>query len=496
MAEVLVMSLGELAQGQKKVVRAGEVDVLLIHMESGLVAVQAKCPHAGAPLEQGAVCDGRLVCPWHMGTFALPSGTLVEPPPMEPLKTYAVRVQGEQIFVDTEPLPKPALAQQTSEKPVFLLVGAGAAGAMAATTLRQEGFAGRIVAVDPVGAEPVDRTQLSKQALSGKMPLAKIAIPTFATVQAERVDSAVIELRGEAGEALLSDGRVIRFDRALVATGGTPKRLAVPGEELAYAIRHPADVEAILEATAGKSEVAVIGTSFIALEAASALIERGLQVTVIGREDLPFAEKFGEEVARSIKALHESKGTRFRLGVEIVEIEAAGVTVMDKGAREKIAAEVVILGVGVSPELGFKHDLPLAAKGGGVGADTSLRARGAVWVAGDIANVEGTRIEHWRLAQQHGRTAAFAMLGREATYDGVPFFWTFHFGKRLGYLGHAEEWDEIVIDGDVAGLDFLAYYRKGDVVAAILSCGRDSETARLAEVMRGRPTLEQVRQSL
>ncbi len=491
MVQVRVLGTAELPLGAKKTVKVGETEILLIHDQGGVIAVQAKCPHAGAPLEKGAVCNGRLVCPWHMGSFALPSGELLEPPPMEPLKTYAVSLNREEILVDPEPLPLASLpATRTAAQPVILLVGAGAAGAMAAATLRQGGFAGRIVAVDPLTEEPVDRTQLSKQALSGEMPLEKVSLGLFGKLGVERIKASVVSLSAAGSLARLSNGESIQFDSALVATGGKPKRLSVPGAELAHTIRHVDDVRRILAAAEGKQTAVVLGTSFIGLEAASALTQKGLQVTVVGHEALPFAKKFGEEVALAVKALHESKGVRFRLDAEIVGITSPGVSVREAETEALVPADLVILGVGVEPELGFEHDLPLAAEGGGIATDATLRTAGRVWIAGDIANVDGTRIEHWRLAEQHGRVAALAMLGEPARYEGVPFFWTFHFGKRLGYLGQAKEWDEIVTRGDVAGLEFVAFYRKGGQVKAVLSCGRDSETAALAELMRGDSTLE------
>ncbi len=505
MAQVRVLNVTELSPDGKKTVKAGETEILLIRLQSGphggLIGVQAKCPHAGAPLEKGALCNGRLVCPWHMGTFALPGGELLEPPPMEPLKTYAVEVRDEEIYVDPEPLPAVARSiARTTEHPVILLAGVGAAGAMAAATLRQSGFAGRIVAVDPIADEPVDRTQLSKQALAGKMPLEKVSMDLLGDLAVERVQASLASLNAADGVARLSTGESIRFDSALLATGGTPKRLTVPGAELAYTIRHTDDVRKILAAADGKQTAVVVGTSFIGLEAASALTQKGLQVTVVGREELPFAKQFGEEVARAVKALHQANGTSFRLGVEIVSITPAGVTVRTDGKQEVVPGELVVMGVGVEPELGFEHDLPLAEQGGGIRADDSLHAAGRVWVAGDIANVDGTRIEHWRLAEQHGRVAALAMLATDddtqVRYEGVPFFWTFHHGKRLGYLGHAKGWDEIVTEGDVQGLDFVAFYVKAGQVQAVLSCGRDTQTSLLAERMREKPTLEQARAAI
>ncbi len=507
MAEQRVLAVKDLPKGAKKTVRLAssglassddEIEILLVNHEGSVLAMQAKCPHAGAPLEKGAICNGHLVCPWHMGTFALPGGELVEPPPFEGLKTYRVRVDGEDIFVDSDAQPQAAAGVEASDSRTFLLIGSGAAGTMAAVTLRRQGFAGRIISVDPAKGEPVDRTQLSKAVLAGKMPIAKAAIQLPTDIKVDYVTAVVTQLSAERKQAILSDGQTISFDSALLATGGTPKRLDVPGAEAAFTIRHVGDVEAIAEAAAKAQRAVIIGTSFIALEAASALTQKGLHVTVVGPELLPFAKKFGEPVAQALKSLHESKGTHFHLGIDVVSISRTGVQIRSKTPPHEsgvIAADLVILGVGVSPELAFAHDLKVAEKGGiAVGPD--LRASASVWVAGDIANVNGTRIEHWRLAEQHGQLAAHQMLGEDKEYDGVPFFWTFHHDKRLGYLGHASEWDDVVYDGSVEALTFLAFYLKRGKVAAVLSCGRDTETALLAEVMKSAPSLEDARKAL
>jgi NADPH-dependent 2,4-dienoyl-CoA reductase/sulfur reductase-like enzyme len=152
---------------------------------------------------------------------------------------------------------------------------------------------------------------------------------------------------------------------------------------------------------------------------------------------------------------------------------------------------MVIMGVGVSPDLEFEHDLPVSEEGG-IKTDNSLRAAEHVWVAGDIANVEGTRIEHWRVAQQHGRIAALGMLGQTSNYQGGPYFWTYHFGKRLGYLGHASEWDDTFVKGSLESLEFLVLYLKSLRVVAVLNCGCESLMAAVAEPMRGNLTLKDV----
>jgi apoptosis-inducing factor 3 len=318
MPDTFAMHLKDLPQGSMKCIKVGGTELLLIHSESGISAVEPKCPHAGAKLIEGAVHNDKLVCPWHMATFELPTGRLIEPPAMKSLKTYSARIDGDRIMVDSEARPNTAADVPIHGKPRFLIVGAGAAGSMAVSTLGERGFAGEIVIVDPIADEPVDRTQLSKDALGGKFPLDHV--PLNVDYKSERILASVVKLNSADRSAQLSDGRTIRFDGALIATGGIPKRLEIPGAAMAYTIRHTGDIRKILKAAAGATDVVIIGTSFIALEAASALVQTGLGVTVAGVETAPFSRIFGEEVAKGLRSLHEHGGTQFRLGVEIHSI--------------------------------------------------------------------------------------------------------------------------------------------------------------------------------
>jgi NADPH-dependent 2,4-dienoyl-CoA reductase/sulfur reductase-like enzyme len=362
---------------------------------------------------------------------------------------------------------------------------------MAATTLRNEGYRGNIVVVDPVADEPIDRTQLSKQALTGEVRLASTHLGGFEELSVKRVKASIISISSKRGQVRLDNGRAIRFDSALVATGGIPKRLNIPGADNVFTIRRSEDVRKIrCKATKG-SRAVIIGTSFIGLEVASALAQRGVRVTVVGEEALPFARQFGDRVARVLLALHKRKGVKFLLGTTVISVSTRGVTAAKDGNKKSIPADFVLMGVGISPNLQFEHDLP-KAEDGGIRVDESLRATNRVWVAGDIATVRGTRIEHWRLAQQHGMVAARQMMGSRKGFHGVPFFWTCHFGKQLNYLGHAEDWEEIVYHGNVKKLEFLAFYLKDSRVCAVLSCGKDKETALLSEMMRSHPTIRRV----
>jgi NADPH-dependent 2,4-dienoyl-CoA reductase/sulfur reductase-like enzyme len=377
----------------------------------------------------------------------------------------------------------------------LLLVGGGTASAMAAITLREEGYRGEITVVDPVRDEPVDRTRLSKDAMTSSVPLEKVQIDQPGKLKLKRVTERVVALSSARSEARLSDGRTIRFDAALVAPGGKPKRLKVPGGEEVFVLRHAEDLRKIRSAAVKGRSAVIVGTSFIGMEVASALTQRGVKVTVVGESRVPFEKQFGAPIAKAILSLHKKHGVAFVLGAKVVAVSPHGVTIDERKGYREIQGDVVIQGVGVSPEMGFSHDLPLA-KDGSVATDRTLRAARQVWVAGDVANVDGTRIEHWRVAQQHGMFAARKMLGADSKFDGVPFFWTAQFDKQISYLGHADSWDEIVYDGSVPRFEFLAFFVKSRQVVAVASCGRDSETALLAELMRDRLTVSQIRKKL
>ena len=511
MPEQQALRLADLPANTKKAVTVGEAKILLVRTndrvngEPTLFAVEAECPHAKAPLEKGAVCNGRLVCPWHTGTFALDTGALLEPPPLRDLKRYPVRLAGEEILVDPTPLPftKPA---PVGEDKHLVFAGGGAATAAALCYLRDAGFAGRTTVIEPEGDEPIDRTQLSKNALTGKVPLE--TLPLFhppadaaepASPQPERLRASVTALHREDRSLALSDGTTVSYDALLLATGGRPKRLTVPGAELdhVFTIRHSVDLANMEPRLTPATRVAIIGDSFIAFEAASALRQRGLSVSVFAQSKLPFEKKFGPAVAEALVQLHRSHGVTLHTETEVTAISPVALT-LASGAE--VPADLVIAAIGVEPVTDYAPDFA-EGKEGGFALGRNLRLAPEIWAAGDIASVDGTRIEHWRLAQQHGRTAAEAMFayasgnahGPAYPFTGVPLFWTFHFGKRLNYAGHADTWDSIEYVGDPATLNFLAFYVKEGAVAAVLGCGKDTAIAALMEPLRAPLSLAKAR---
>ena len=510
------LSLADLPANSKKTVTLPSVDgsetkILLVRTEDApsgaptIFALEAECPHAKAPLEKGAVCNGRLVCPFHTGTFALESGAVIEPPPLRDLKRYAVQIDGEEILVEPTPL-EPEKPSPVALDKHLVFAGGGAATAAALCYLRDKGYAGKLTVIEPQADEPVDRTQLTKMSLAGKVPLEKLPLlqaaqgpgepapPAF-----ERVAASVTALHRENRTVALSNGQNVEYDALLLATGGRPKQLQVPGADLphVFTIRHTADLRRMEPYLAEGRRAVCIGDSFIAFEAASALRQRGLHVTIVAKSKLPFAKKFGDAVAHGLIDLHRSHSVTIHTEAEVRAITPVAVTL---GSGAEIPADLVITAIGVEPVIDYAPELPHGERGG-FALGRNLRLAPNLWAAGDIASVDGTRIEHWRLAQQHGRTTAEAMFayvtgnahGPAYPFKGVPLFWTFHFGKRLNYAGHADTWDRIEMEGDPVSLNFLAYYVKGDEVAAVLGCGKDTAIAALIEPLREPLTLEEAK---
>lgn len=510
-----VASLTALPDDRPTGIEIGKQTFVLLRSGERVYAYQGQCPHAGAPLAEGALCNGRLICPWHKATFTLAEGELCEPPALESLRRYPVQVRGDDIYLDDQPLPAPEKPAAQRDDRLFVVIGAGAAGTAAASALREQGFAGRLLLIDQQQAPDYDRTSLSKFVIAGEMAPANVPMlkaESFYTEQhIERLQAEVTRLNPARQEIELRDGSRLHYDAALLATGGKPKMLDVPGAQLGnvFLLRSREDASKILQNAKPGDHAVIVGDSFIGLEAASALRKRGLQVTVIARHEVPFAKQFGNEIGRAIRLLHESNGVVFRVGDEVIRLEdepgahAGQVRVVCLAGGERLEAHLLLVGIGVSPATDMLEGLSLA-QDGALDVDRYQLAAPGLWAAGDIARFpladEPTRIEHWRVAQQQARVAVRNMLGERVAYEGVPFFWTQHFGKRFDYLGHASDWQRTLIEGDLRQLRFIALLCNDDQVAAIVACQQEALMATLAERMRTPLPVEDalalVRQSL
>ena len=452
----------DLADGAPLLGHAQGEAVVLVRDAGVVHALGATCSHYGGPLAEGLVHGGAIRCPWHHACFDLATGA-AHGPAMGAIACWDVVLDGGTIRVGAK---RQVAAPAVTGPARVVIVGAGAAGIACATALRAEGHTGAIAIVST--EEAIDRPNLSKDYLAGTAPEAWVflAVPDGVTV--ERGTAMAID--GKA--VVLADGRRLPFDALLIATGAEPIRLPIPGADLphVHALRTFADSKAI---AASEGPVVVIGASFIGLEAAAALRARGLDVTVVGPEAVPLARVLGDELGAFVRRVHEGKGVAFQLGKKPVEITADAV-VLDDGTR--LPAKAVVMGVGVKPRTELAATAGLTI-GRGVVVDARYQAAPGIWAAGDIARFpwrgDQVRIEHWQVAVRQGQAVARAMLGKPAGRPDVPFFWSQHHDVTLGYVGHAEKFDSVSIDGDLDARDAEVTLWRGAEVVATVTINRD-----------------------
>jgi len=490
--------------------------VLVCRIDGEFFAVSPSCTHYGAPLEKGIMSGDRIVCPWHHACFSAKNGGLLEPPSFDALVSYDIETDGDDVVLsvpdelETRREPEMSNADPDSDGRTFIIAGAGAAGFAAAQALREYGYEGGIQLVTREDRLPYDRPNVSKEYMMGEakdewMPLRppefyeKYGIETI-------MENEIVDLDPEDNTFTLGNGCKLEYDKALIATGVSPRKLDVPGSDLGniFTLRSMGDGDRIIESAGDVSNAVVVGSSFIGMETAHSLREIGLDVTVIGMESVPFENVFGAEVGEMFRREHERNGVKFKLERKVSEFKGdTKVTsvVLDDGTE--VETGLVIIGIGVVPSTGLVHGLDLA-KDGSIETDEYLRAARDLYAAGDIASYidartgNHVRIEHWRVAEQQGRVAAQNMLDMNTPFAGVPFFWTAQAGLNFRYVGHAESWDEIVVRGDISEKDFIAFYIKGGDVLAASGNGRDKDIAAVEELMRlGRmPDSESIKSGL
>lgn len=488
-----VARLADLREDRGTAVKIEDIEILLLRVGDQVRAFQAHCPHAGAPLAEGAVCQGRLVCPWHKASFAVDDGGLCEPPALDALQCYPVEVHEDEVLVGSEPLPVQAAETQRDER-LLVVVGAGAAGTAAAAALREFGYGGRLLLIGHEPGEPYDRTALSKFVLQGDKapdeapPLREADF--FRQQRIERLHAEVTRLDPQTRQLELGNGQTLTYDGCVLATGGEPRPLDVPGAELKgiHLLRTRADAASVLADLPAEGRAVIVGASFIGLEAASALRKQGLAVDVVSPASLPFVKQMGETLGQHFKTLHEANGVIFHAPSEVIGFEGEGqVRQVRLKDGTRLPADLVLVGTGIAPATAFLVNLPLADDGS-VPVDGQLRAAEGLYAVGDLATFpyagQPTRIEHWRLAQQHGRLAARNLLGHAETYADVPFFWTLHHGKRYEYLGHPRQWDDMHLDGSLGDQTFVALLLAEDLVVGVVACQRERATAVLSQLMR------------
>ncbi len=482
----------------------GEQEVYLVRLQDRICACGNKCTHYGGTLTDGGLIDdGVQVCPLHNAHFDAATGRMLLGPALDDLPAWEVKTRGGDVLVrPAGPVEIPMPAGRDDR--TFLIVGGGAAAEAAAEMLRRQGFAGRIRIITRETDLPYDRTMLSKDYLAGTAKASWVPLrkkPFYERLQIEFLTGRTVTgLDPDRRRVTLDDGQILDGERILLATGGIPRALDIPGGNLpgCFLLRSLADCRTLMaEAQKGRRAV-IVGASFIGMETAAALRTRGLEVDLVGREGVPLARVFGEAVGRRLQRMHEERGVVFHLGATPRRIGGEGrVEWVELDGGERLPADLVVIGVGIVPAVGFLEGSGLVEQGGGaapaVPVDARLRTRAeGIYAAGDIALVpppapadaRPLRVEHWVVAERHGQHAARAMLGAEDPYQAIPFFWTRHYDTSVKYLGWGGDFDRVVFRGDVEGGNFLAgYYRQGRLTAAA-AVGFGKALVRVEQILR------------
>lgn len=377
----------------------------------------------------------------------------------------------------------------------FVIVGGGLASARAVSTLRTEGYDGDLVVMTTEPHRPYERPPLSKAYLRGqgdREELFPLADDWYRTNGIDlRTSTTVVDVEPDAHRLTVADGRQLAYSKLLLATGSTPRALPVPGRDLGgvYYLRTVEDADRLAGTLLPASlenqvEVVVIGGGWIGMEVGASARELGLSVTVLDMGPHPLGAVLGPEMGEFYGSVHDERGVRVHRLAQVVRLTGSDgqVTGVDLADGTHVAASVVVVGIGVLPNVGLAQaaglELRDQSQGGGVAVDGTLRtSHPDIFAAGDIASIPSPhygrplRVEHWATALETGPHAANAMLGNETPYDVVPYFFSDQFDVGMEYKGFVEMpggFDEVVVSGSTADREFVAFWvRDGAVLAGM-----------------------------
>ncbi|EQL01529.1 hypothetical protein G6O67_008737 [Ophiocordyceps sinensis] len=509
-----------IAPGTKREVEVDgikDAKVLLVNVAGKVQALSAKCTHYGAPLAKGVLTtSGRLTCPWHGACFNATTGDVEDAPALDSLPVFPVSERDGACYITGDESAilgsrrKPnvrcgaAAAGLQEDKVVVVGGGSGAIGLIQG--LREKGFTGAVTVISNEGYLPIDRPKLSKALLTDPAKLAWRDKSWFESASIDWVDAEVTGVDFVARSVKTKASSSFSYTKLVLATGGTARTLPLQGFKVLgniFTLRNVHDAKAIVDAIGQKGKkIVIVGSSFIGMEAAVATCG-GNSVTVVDVAETPLERVLGERIGGGIKKIVEAKGVKFYLGARLDKAEPSTSDPSKVGAvclkdGTKLEADLVILGVGVSPATEFLRDNSILRleQDGSIKTDENFEVAGLkdVFAIGDIATHpyhgpggEGkpVRIEHWNVAQNSGRTVASRIVSPTSSrHDFIPVFWS-ALGAQLRYCGNTVNgWDDLVLQGEPAEAKFVAYYTKGETVVAMASMGMDPAMAQSAELMR------------
>ncbi|MGO2278549.1 MULTISPECIES: FAD-dependent oxidoreductase [unclassified Psychrobacter] len=518
MINTVTISKVDIPSGGMKSYKQDDDSIILITRDDDeFRAFDGKCPHAGADLGNGLRCGNRVVCPWHHASFDTSDGSLLEPIATEGLTQYKLTHDGDSLMVDTS---TEVIGQVENDKLTdthTIIIGGGGAGFMTADQLRQGGYGGKITLISKDDKAPYNRPLLSKAFLAGNMDEDKLLLGGADWANNNNIE---LRLNQTVSEVIPNEATIIvenedgnserqTADFLVVATGASPAIPPITGADVdgVYTLRSMADAK-LIKAASHDQRVVIIGTGFIGMEVASALAQAGTtaSITVVGQDNRVMGNIVSETVSNALIKLHEEKGINFVFDATVNEItkvdrqvdrdeddqafsNVGGVTL---ASGEHIDADIVVLGTGVSPRTEILSEVN---DPDGVQVDAHLQLRDGVYALGDIAKASNQmgrmRIEHWRVALQHGMVTAAAILGHdnvESLEARIPFFWTMQYGKSLRYSGHAATPEFNILFGTPDTLDYIEYYfddeDENTRASAASTLGRDKELVAFSELLR------------
>lgn len=517
--EVETINASDINEGEMKSFEIGPTkdDVILLYKYEGkYYATAAKCPHSQANLEKGVLFDDKVYCPWHAAAFSIVTGKPEQGPVFDNLPTFPVReVNGKLLVQVPRVLPKsvePALSKKfVADFKKFVILGGGPAALSAVETLRRSNFKGEIILITKEDDLPYDRTVLSKNMFNAELEKITLKDPEFfercevtvlknTNVKYINIDRNLLEIEGESEK--------IKYDKLLIATGGRPKVPAVSGTGLTnvLTLRSYKDMAQIKEAALKAKKIVIVGASFIGMEVAANIkkdLKDQVEVTVVDQIKTPFARVLGDDVGKAIQGLHEKNGVKFVLEKKLKNIEGAGsVSSIVMEDNSHLETDLVILGTGIRPNVDLVSNSLRIADDGGIYTDVFLKSSvESIFAAGDVASYpywytgNRVRVEHYNEAIQQGQIAAYNMIGKRIPHTSVPFFWSRQYDMSFRFVGYSGDFDNVHIEGNPEGMNFIAYYGKENKVVAAASVGRDPATNIVGQAMESNmmPTMEELK---
>ncbi|KAK1234915.1 Apoptosis-inducing factor 1 [Marasmius sp. AFHP31] len=512
---VTVLDQSELGDGQMKEVDFEQGKVLLSRIGDKIHATSAFCTHYGAPLAKGVLtADGRVVCPWHGACFNVCNGDIEDAPAPSALHSFEAQVKDGKIHVTANPQftlkdnksrpPKLSTAGFDSVGKGTVIIGGGSGAFQAVESLREHGYKFPITVISKEPHAPIDRTKLSKALITDASQLEwktaadlkiKYGVNLRVGVEATSVDF-------KSRKVVLDNGKdSVTYDKLIIAPGGTPRRLPIPGSDFenVYTFRGVHDAKNVDTAAQEGKKVVVIGSSFISMELVVALSKKKLaSIDVIGMEDYPFEAVLGKEIGAGLQKYHESQGVKFHMKSKVDKIipqennaSLAGGVIVN---GQTLPADFVVMGVGVAPATEFLKESGIELeKNGAIQVDEYLRVTKlaedskGVFAIGDVAlypqHGENVRIEHWNVAGNHGRAVGKTIAGSPQPFVKTPVFWSAQ-GQQLRYCGYSVGYDDIIIKGDPGEMKFVAYYAKQGKIVAVASMQNDPVVSKASELLR------------